>query len=436
MRWLARAAACASVLVSAGCNLATEGLYYREGIGTGLYRSELAGATDLQDQYVLHICRQAGLSCTEAGLDSREWMLFVQAGMNDIDLRCDGYLAWLDNRRRSSTPILNQLAATSTATQAILRVTGAGATPITIVGIAFGLAADTFTNVNSRLLFEINQSTVQSVVLGHQTDFRIRASEVLVTSRPMAIYLLRNYLRICMPFSIETSINNTISVYHRAGPQALETVPLATRGAKVAGITSPPPPPAVIRITEPSRTGTRSTDPVREASLPPQVITSAKTEIERTISLASGKAIQRILCVPDSGDFDVTTRSALRDFKAALLHPDEAAATDSVDVDADLRKLREAVAIFRSCRDAGLMSPYEAGVLVTNGAERVRGYLVKASVAAKIVVPADLNTPTSGGGMSKAMRTAVGALRTSYSMKGQPVIDRSFFETMTKSISR
>ena len=109
-----------------------------------------------------------------------------------------------------------------------MNATGAGAAAMTIVGIGFGLAADTFTNVTSRLLLEVNQSTVQSVVLGHQTEFRLQAAKVLVRSRPMAIYLLRNYLRICMPFSIETSINNTVSVYHRAGPEALRSEPLST----------------------------------------------------------------------------------------------------------------------------------------------------------------------------------------------------------------
>jgi hypothetical protein len=239
MRSVLRLAAGAAMgFAVAGCNLANEGLYFREGIGTGLSRPELPEVTQIQDLYIAHICQQAGLpNCDDVTMGPQAWSLFVQAGMNDIDLRCDAYLAWLDNRKRSAAPILNQLAAMNTAAQAIMYASGSGATAITIAGVAFGLAADTFTNVNSRLLLEVNQSTVQSVVLGHQTRYRVETGRVSVRSRPMAIYLLRNYLRICMPFSIETSINNTVSVYHRVGPEGLRTEPLVTQAPRVAAVT-------------------------------------------------------------------------------------------------------------------------------------------------------------------------------------------------------
>src|SRR5687767_11685349 len=188
MRSVLRLAAGAAMgLAVTGCNLAGEGLYFREGIGTGLSRPELGEATQIQDLYIAHICQQAGLPiCDDVTMNPQAWSLFVQAGMNDIDLRCDAYLAWLDNRKRSATPVLNQLAAMNTAAQAIMHATGSGAAAITIVGVAFGLAADTFTNVTSRLLLEVNQSTVQSVVIGHQTRFRVETARVLVRSRPMA----------------------------------------------------------------------------------------------------------------------------------------------------------------------------------------------------------------------------------------------------------
>ena len=52
-----------------------------------------------------------------------------------------------------------------------------------IVGIAFGLAANTFTNVNSRLLLEVNQATVQSVVHKGQEEFRNRKDYTNTFSR-------------------------------------------------------------------------------------------------------------------------------------------------------------------------------------------------------------------------------------------------------------
>ena len=102
-------------------------------------------------------------------------MTFVQAGMNYIDRRCDGYLAWLDNKRRWREPILKQLHTTAATTGAIMGLTGVGAVPIAIVGTAFGFAQDTFVNVNARLITEIDHSVLQTVAL-KMKDVRLLAS--------------------------------------------------------------------------------------------------------------------------------------------------------------------------------------------------------------------------------------------------------------------
>src|SRR5262249_45633883 len=147
-----------------------------QGIGTDVYSSELPNSTALNDAYVALICRQAGLANELETCDSpalgRQWATFVQAGMNDIDRRCDAYLAWLDDRKRLQTPVLNELHALSAAAIGIMSAAGVGVTPIAIVGLAFGLAADTFTNVQSRLVLEADHSTVQAVVLGNQSQYR------------------------------------------------------------------------------------------------------------------------------------------------------------------------------------------------------------------------------------------------------------------------
>ena len=158
--------------------------------------------------------------------------------MNDIDLRCDGYLAWLHDKRASREPILKQLAAMGGATAAILRATDVGATPIALAGIAFGLAAETFTNVDLRLLNGVDYTTVQSVVRDNRTQFRANNLSLVIDNRPAAIYVLRNYLSICMPSSIEMSINNTINVYHRGGPEALRNTPVGLRSAPATSSTS------------------------------------------------------------------------------------------------------------------------------------------------------------------------------------------------------
>ncbi|TWA95991.1 hypothetical protein [Bradyrhizobium stylosanthis] len=233
MRYVVRWAAClAMALFSAGCDLSST-----QGVGTRLYPADVAAQTDLQNAYVGEICQQAGIqptafdgvtSCGPNPYDAATWWLFVQAGMNDIDQRCDAYLAWLDDAQRSREPVLNELALASATAQTIMRSTGVGANPITIAGAAFGLAAGTFTNVQSRLILTMPHSTIQAVVLSRQKEYRDRligtatTKPVAIVSRPAALYALRSYLRLCMPMTIETEINNTIATFERNGADGLE----------------------------------------------------------------------------------------------------------------------------------------------------------------------------------------------------------------------
>ena len=421
MRSALRLAATAAMgLALAGCNLASEGLYFREGIGTGLSRPELLEVTQIQELYIAHICQQAGLSnCNDPGMPPQAWSLFVEAGMNDVDLRCDAYLAWLDNRKRSAAPILNQLAAMNSATQAIMHATGAGAAAITIVGLGFGLAADTFTNVNSRLLLEVNQSTVQSVVLGHQTDYRLQVTRVQVRSRPMAIYLLRNYLRICMPFSIETSINNTVSVYHRVGPDALRAPPLSTRAPRVAAATS----------AAPTRVVIRSTEAPPPAPPPVQTIIGPLGPIESAMTLAEGIRLQETLCVEQpSGNFSVgNTRGRLREFNSAVLlnSPSADNPPDNIATSNIRERLRTAQRSFPSCQRAGFVNGFEVGISSEISVAKLRSY-----VAAKLKAEgiAGFEDVAKGSNVvDPQLRKAIGALRQRFGGGKTSELDPAFY---------
>lgn len=224
MRTVLRLLACVVVVAAAACDQ-MDRRYFREGIGAELPSPELPEATRIQEIYVGHICQQAGLAvgvtpdgiptCDYPAFKASSWMLFVQAGMNDIDNRCDAYLQWLDARRRFSTAAMQQISDTRTVTETILGQTGVGTQAITIVGAAFGFAAQTFTNLNTRLLLEVNHSTVQSVVLNRQREYREGIKSYRIDSRPMALHALRSYLRLCMPMTIETEINVTVTAYER-----------------------------------------------------------------------------------------------------------------------------------------------------------------------------------------------------------------------------
>jgi hypothetical protein len=89
------------------------------------------------------------------------------------------------------------------------------------VATAFGVAMGTYNNWNSRLLISVEKSTIQEVVYGSQGKFRKLINGHPVPDMPAAVYLLRNYLRLCMPITIEATFN-TSTVLVQRDPAAAE----------------------------------------------------------------------------------------------------------------------------------------------------------------------------------------------------------------------
>jgi len=393
--------------------------YFREGIGSDLSTADLPQETQLQEQYIGYICRQAGLPLVEVAqgvpacgigpADVAGWTMFVQAGLNDIDKRCDAYLMWLDARRRFSSAAQQQISDTRTATEAIMGFTGGGPKAIAVVGSAFGFAAATFTNLNSRLLLEVNHSTVQSLVLNRQTDYREGLKVKLIPDRPAAIYALRSYLRLCMPMTIETEINTTITSVERN-----DRVPLRP-------LITPATLPTAATIVQPT-------------PLPPATMAGALTAVERVISLSSGRALQRTLCAPETGIFDPTTREQIAAFNEVYLATPDQRPSDTLRTDADLRRLRDARARFSSCTEAGFRNGYEVGLFTRFGADRIWEDFKVALRTAGLTPPSALRS--SGVVIDSVARKAIGDLRAQYKMSGPAAFDRAFFTKMMDSIAR
>lgn len=294
-------------LLAAGCD-PLERMYLREGAGVNLYDAEALDVAALQDAYIAVMCRHAGLpafvageapACALPAMNSLDWMLIVQAGMNDIDRRCDGWLTWLDNKSRWTGPIHQQIINTQIATQAILGYTLADpVTAINIVGAAFGFASNTFTAFNNRLLFQLEKSTVQGLVLQRQQDFRNGLPRI-INNRPAAIYALRQYLRLCMPITIETQVNTTVKVFENTGPEGLRqsrsmidptSVNSAVRSVVIQSAPAP--------MAAPKR-APLIVDAVRVGSFEQRLLASEIREF------------QRVVCLPTDGKFTPGTRAAI-----------------------------------------------------------------------------------------------------------------------------
>jgi hypothetical protein len=245
--------------------------------------------------------------------------------MNDIDLRCDGFLTWLDARRRDREPILAEISAINTAVHAVMTVTGSSPKSLDIVTAAFGLASASYANWNSRLLISVNQSTVQEVVYKGQGDFRDKIRNFAVPDQPTAIYLLRGYLRLCMPTTIEASINTTTTL-------VLRDAPIAARKNLVVATTTPSRP-AIIRDVN---------APLPRFNPPPPVVTESRIGPfeQRGMSSRDFRLVLDILGCSgsDLGPAGSPARRALARFLTDNGRPTSDKVTDGVFI--DLRELK------------------------------------------------------------------------------------------------
>jgi hypothetical protein len=322
--------------------------YLMNGIGAELPARDIVSATKLQKMYFDHLCAQAGLGdggCALGLNDRVGWTLVVQQGMNDIDRRCDAYLEWLDNQKRNRGPLLSQVTAVQNTTSAIIGFVAPGSTKaLNVVLAAFGLLSKSIENYHSRLILDIESSTINSVVLRARNDFRQAASGLEFASKPDAEYALREYLRRCLPFAIESQIND-LSTLGSRGIRADESNSIfqAPIGSRLLRDTpkSSRDPIVRTRISERRSGGGAGTQgragQGSEGGTTAEFDTLAVTDVERSLRRDEVESIQRKLCADVTGRFDGKTRIAVAKMHSGLDGP----ASDKLNSGTDIGILSE-----------------------------------------------------------------------------------------------
>jgi hypothetical protein len=312
-------------MLASGCD-PNDRMYFRGGVGTDLYTPDAALSTDLQNAYLENLCRQslpfvgAGVpSCSQQELSPTAWPLIVQAGMNDVDQRCDAYLAWLDQKKREQGAILAEIGAIRVAVDALTNpAISTGISPIALAAVAaaFGLATSTLGNVNS-LLIQVDHTTVQSVVFMNRRNFREDIRALAIVNKPTAVHALRSYLQICMPMTIAANINSTVTVFQSTGP-----------GVAIRPMVSPPvaPPIAPVVVARPVASApVVAREKIRVVERAPMdVVREEYAEIldpydPKVHSPAFVSSLQMALCVPDSeiGTIGPATKALIAIFEAS-----------------------------------------------------------------------------------------------------------------------
>lgn len=299
------------------------------GIGPGLADPGMADASLRLDAYFGYLCYQGNLPgswreqqvprCDYARFSSQEWTLLVSTGFNDIDRRCDAYLGWLNNKRRRQPALISQITDTRNFVAALLTAAGETGTPLAVVGQAFGFAASTFNNSHSRLLLEIEQSTVETIVMERRLAFREDMRNVRYANKPDTIYVLRSYLRLCMPFAIEAGINQVSrhGIVGTVPPQRTEPTRIApTLLSRTTGIVQSGPPQSEGASRGRRRYRAIDTPPATRA--PSQgncQVKGAKPGYECRLIQSDVERMQSSLCIAPTGEFDGVTRSAIKQWE-------------------------------------------------------------------------------------------------------------------------
>lgn len=330
--------------VAASCQGPDHG-YLQNGIGAQLAAPDMTNSTHMLKSYFGHLCDQSGLgSCPSSdGADNRVWNLVVRQGLNDIDRRCDAYLQWLDDKKRTRGPLLNQVKDIQSTTAALIGVFDpSNAVALQVVAQAFNLITRSIDNYHSRLLLEIESSTVNTIVLRARHDMRQKIVRDSITSRPDAEYALRTYLRVCLPFAIETNINDYGT--------------LGARGIAVDEDTSINQAPVIRRAVDPLPPARDPTPPA-----PGTVLNSYEVNFGRDLIVQ----VQAALCVKIDGGWGAETRAAIVEFYNGTGKPRPEIATRGVRPD-DMVTLRTAMREHPKCNATDAhKSAFELGQLAS-----------------------------------------------------------------------
>lgn len=316
-------------LLLAACQSPTQS-YLKNGIGNDLYSSDLRRATENLDIYLGFICHQAGIVAPTADdgfprcrspMQTTEWTLLVQTGFNDIDRRCDAYLAWLESVRHRDRFYSSQLNQIGRLTNAILLATSpADAIAIGIVAEAFGYGQSLFNDYQTRIMLGYESSTIKTIVSERRLDFRLKLVGERFTNKPGVVYVLRSYLRICMPYTI-TMDANTYARASASGAPALTRAndPELVRQS-ILGVIIPES--ATAPVVD--QGGTDSRDPPVDPD-------DALSEFERTrMKTSMVRRLQMALCVQNGkgrlGPANSPTRTAIAGFEQATKDNDPSSA--------------------------------------------------------------------------------------------------------------
>ena len=192
------------------------------GIGQDLYSSQTSLATNNIASYFGELCNQTHLQRSGTSAHCSDYSMLVQAGFNDIDGRCDHYLAWIDTKRAEAGRVHSSLVALGSAATRVLTIASASTDTIAYVAQALGLTSSLYDAFNNSMLMGLESSTIKRIVYERRLEFRRQFMQVTFSKSPEMVFALRGYLRICTPQTIVLDANTyALAAASGIAPQSL-----------------------------------------------------------------------------------------------------------------------------------------------------------------------------------------------------------------------
>lgn len=340
------------LLIAAGMIAGCAPTYEERGVGQELYSRQTPAATNNLSAYFSELCRQAHLVQSGASVTCDNYSILVQTGFNDIDQRCDHYLAWIDNKRTEAARVKSSLLAIGSRATTVLTLTQAGSNTIAYVAEALGLTGSLYDAYSNSLLMGLEGSTIKRIVYERRQEFRRQAASLNFSTTPDMVYALRSYLRICTPQTIVLDANTyAVSVASGIAAQSLESSVQQELAGIVAG-QSPVIPEAPANI-QPGRGKVECAE--CEKVFPPSGYTAERI-----------KALQVALCVKDDGAVGPGTLAAVQHYRTT--RRSDTAGTITPAEYSDILSL----GCKAGDREKGISNFYEAATMRDNPGELVR----------------------------------------------------------------
>ena len=200
-----------------GCATYRTASQVQDGPGLEFRAAELGRFRANQDAVLTQLYGMAEQGATSADA-AGGWDRVIAAGMDFSDSKCEAYMHALFRLNRDKKTVMSQISLLGTASAGLMAAAESAAKEVAAAAVLFGLANSTVDNLASNLLYDLDPSSVRTLVKSLQASYRDNLPAGY-TSRPAALRVIRGYAMLCVPANIEAEVNLAVK---RSQPSASE----------------------------------------------------------------------------------------------------------------------------------------------------------------------------------------------------------------------